>query len=177
MARKKHTEKPKAKSASAPTPEPTAATPAGPAKSTAATMEQRVEEVLRIRIDGAALHEVRAYAAQQGWNVGERQLQNYMRKADKLFREQRERRRGLLLSIHHARRESLYARAVNGSDYRVALAILDSMARLDGFFCDEASVREMMKLAKESKEKLEQLEKRLNDGQSRISPAGSPSRG
>ena len=54
-------------------------------KATKAEISRRVEEVLRLRLDGAEFHDVVQYAAEQGWNVRERQLWNYVRASDKLL--------------------------------------------------------------------------------------------
>src|SRR3954470_24687399 len=94
------------------------------AKATNAEIALRVEEVLRIRLDGAQYHDILQYAAEKGWGLRERQIREYMARDDDLLVERRERSRKRVIALHVARRESLIARAVNAGDYRTALAIL-----------------------------------------------------
>ena len=103
-------------------------------KATSAEVSQRVEEVLRIRLDGAQFHDIVQYASERAWGVSERQLWNYVRKADELLAARRDKRRGRTLALHFARREALYARAVNAADYRTALAVLSDLAKLGGLY-------------------------------------------
>ena len=98
-------------------------------KAESAEVARRVEEVLRIRLDGAQYHDVVQYAAEKGWDLRERQLREYMRRADDLLVERQERSRRRLLARHIAQREALFARAVNAADLRTALAIADSRRR------------------------------------------------
>ena len=44
-----------------------------PAKATNAEIALRVEEVLRIRLDGAQFHDIVQYAAEKEWGLKERQ--------------------------------------------------------------------------------------------------------
>jgi hypothetical protein len=125
-------------------------------------LADRVAEVLRIRLDGAAFHDLIDYAHEKGWNVSERQLWRYVHKADELFAERRERSRRRLVALHQARREALYARAVNAADYRTALAILADLARLQKLYFDPADLREVERRVRE-------IEKRFG-----IDPAARP---
>lgn len=102
-----------------------------------AEIAQRVEEVLRIRLDGAQLHDILHYAAEKAWGVEERQLRTYMQRADELLVERLESDRRKLIARHIAQREALFARAVNAADYRTALAILTDEAKLRGLYPDE----------------------------------------
>lgn len=104
------------------------------AKATNAEIALRVEEVLRIRLDGAQFHDIVQYAAEKGWNLKDRQIREYMSRADDLLVERQEKKRKRLLALHHARREALYARAVNTADYRTALAVLSDTAKLQGLY-------------------------------------------
>lgn len=102
----------------------------------AAEFARRVEAVLRIRLDGAQLHDLVAFAASQlpPWAVSERQLARYLEAADDLLFQRMERKRRRLIGLHMARRESLYARAVNSADYGTALRVLADMANLRGLY-------------------------------------------
>lgn len=103
-------------------------------KSTAAVVLLRVEEILRIRIDGAQFHDVREYAAENSWGVSESQLWNYIKKADNLLVDRQDSSRKRTLALHFAKRDALYARSVNAADYRTALSIIADVARLRGLY-------------------------------------------
>ena len=130
-------------------------------KSDAAEVAKRVEAILAIRLDGAQFHNIMQYAAEMGWGVNDRQLRNYLRRADELLVERQDKNRRRLVARHVAQRESLFARAVNGADYRTALAIADSLAKLQGLFTDAREVKELARLAASQGARLIELEKRL----------------
>ena len=90
--------------------------------------------MLRIRLDGAEFHDVVQYASEKAWNVGERQLWNYIAASDKLLAARREKDRDRLLARHVAQRRALYARSVNAADYRTALAVAKDEAELEGLY-------------------------------------------
>jgi RecB family endonuclease NucS len=148
-------------------------------KSSVAEVERRVQEVLRIRLDGAALHDVVQYATEMKWDVSERQVSHYIRRADDLLVERNDRNRKRLLARHCAQRESLYARAVNGADYRTALAVVDSLAKLQGLFVAPSDVKELARLAAAQGARLVELEKRLEDARRNQAdpPAAGPADG
>src|SRR5262245_19750837 len=98
-------------------------------KASRAEVAMRVAEVLRIRLDGAAFHDVVEYAKVQGWNVSERQCGRYLERADELLAARLTKKRSRNINMHLARCETLYARAVNAADYRTALAIVMELAK------------------------------------------------
>ena len=130
-------------------------------QSDAAEVARRVEAVLRIRLDGAQHHDIVAYAEEQKWGVSDRQMRTYIRRADALLVERRDTNRRRLVARHCAQREALFARAVNGADYRTALAIVDSLAKLQGLFTDSRDLKELARLAASQGARLIELEKRL----------------
>ena len=121
-----------------------------------AEVARRVEAVLRVRLDGAQLHDLPAWGADQTppVNVSERQWARYLEQADELIRKRTERRRGRLLGLHVARREALYARAVNAADYSTALRVLADLAHLQRLYLDAAALRDVAR-------RLAELEKRF----------------
>ena len=122
----------------APDKKPDDATPAGTGHATKEDIRKRVDDVLRIMLDGARYHDVVQYSAENGWNVRERQLRQYMARARKLMAvDQRAKRRTLMVE-HIAQRHQLFARAISTGDLRSALAILDSLAKLQALFPDPA---------------------------------------
>jgi len=118
-----------------PSPElkPTASGPRSK-KSDRTTISQRVEEILRLRLDGAQFHDIVQYASEKGWGVGERMIRKYIAKADALLVERMDKNSEPVIARHIAQRQTLYARAVNAADSRTALAIIDSEAKLRGLF-------------------------------------------
>jgi hypothetical protein len=128
------------------------------AKATKAVIAQRVEEVLQIRLAGAAFPEIVQYASEKGWDVGPRQLQNYIRKTDRLLALAREKDRAKLLALHEAQRRLLLNKALEVGDLRTALAVLRDSAQLQDLYpaarvkvetkgLDEAIDRELANLA------------------------------
>ena len=144
-------------------------------KSDAAEVARRVEEVLRIRLDGAQFHDVVQYAAEKEWGLKERQVRTYIQRADEKLVERQDKNRRRLVARHVAQRESLFARAVNGADYRTALAVIDSLAKMQGLFVAPSDVKELARLAATQGARLVELEKRLEDA--RRHPAGAPATG
>lgn len=126
-----------------PTSDTDAAVPPKPKKATNAVVLQRVEEVLAIRLDGAQLHDIRRYASENGWGVSDRQLERYIEKADQLLVERRQRKWKRLTALHVARREALYARALQAADFRTALAVLQDMAKLQNLYMDEKKLKQI----------------------------------
>jgi hypothetical protein len=112
-------------------------TPTKPSKATKTEINQRIDEVLRIRLDGALAHDVQAYAAEKGWGLSERQVFRYIAKADALMAKRLEQDREKNFARHIQSRRTLYARCVNAADYSTALRVLDSEAELLGLFPDK----------------------------------------
>jgi hypothetical protein len=130
-------------------------------KPTKAIVAQRVEEVLRIRLDGAEFWDVREYAREKeaeagsawelpagGKPLSDGQLWRYIARADKLIAESCRASWKKLLRRHLAQRRNLFAKAVAQGDVRAALAVLDSEAKLTGLFDLELS-QQLERLAKE----------------------------
>jgi hypothetical protein len=109
-------------------------------KASKATVQQRVEQVLKIRLLGAQFHDVREYAQANDpetgrpWNVSDGQLWRYIKASDDLLAETLEHNREKLLNRHVAQRHTLYARAMEAGDWRAALAVLDSEGKLLDLF-------------------------------------------
>src|SRR5947209_7067029 len=124
----KPTKQPKPKARKAARPKP---------KATKATADRRVEELLRIRLDGAELWDIREYVrekeAEEGsaWHLaaGEKplsdsQLYRYLQKVVSHIAESCRESRPKLLRLSLARRGNLYAKAVSQGDVRAGLAVL-----------------------------------------------------
>jgi hypothetical protein len=117
------------------------------AKATRAQTMLRTVEVLRIRLDGAALWDVTEYVREQEQTDGspwksaegekpltERQIARYVQRADALIALSTRESRKRSLRRHLARREALYAKAVNAGDISAALAVLRDDAKLRGLY-------------------------------------------
>ena len=157
---------------------PAGKTKQAPPKPSAVTPE-RVEMVLRIRLDGAQFHDVRGFAndtdadgkadAARGgppWNVTDDDVWNLIDRADTLVVSRAEQNRARAYAIAVARRESLYARALSAGDYSAALACLRDIANLQGTY---PKVADLVKVIKEQAATLTELEAdrdrpRLTDG-------------
>lgn len=130
-------------------------------KSDTAVVALRVEEVLRIRLDGAQRHDVCQYASEKGWGVTDRQVDRYIRRADELLVERQDRNRKRVVAVHLAKRAALFARAVSAADYRTALAVADSEAKLRGLFPDREA-KELAKIVTDQARQIAELEQRLS---------------
>ena len=136
-----------------------------PVRASAVEVSARVEEILRIRLDSAQFHDIKAFAEEKGWNVSLRQLARYIGKADSLLVERNVRSRKRLLARHIAQREAIAARSINSADWRAALAALDSNAKLQGLFIDPRDLKELAKLAAEQGEQIRQMKERIDAAQ------------
>jgi hypothetical protein len=116
-------------------------------KASKATVRARVEDLARVILDGATPWQIRQYVSEQEaagappWTRPEghkglsaRQIQRYCDRADGLLAESCVADREKLLRQHVARRQGLYARAVNKGDERSALAALRDLAELQGLY-------------------------------------------
>jgi hypothetical protein len=106
-----------------------------------AEMSRRVHEVFRLLLQGANFLDVKDYARSEDqadgktpWNVSDKTLHRMIRRAHVLLAEYAERDRGKLMAKSLARREFIYARAVQAGDYRAALRAADSQDALLGMF-------------------------------------------
>jgi hypothetical protein len=109
-------------------------------KATRATVRQRVESVMKLRLLGAEFHDLRAFANEEDaetgrpWNVSDRQLWRYCHQADALLEKNLEKDKGKLFARHIGQRRALYARAMESGDWKAALAILKDEAELLGLY-------------------------------------------
>jgi hypothetical protein len=114
-------------------------------KSTKAVFHQRVEQVLKIRLAGAQLHDIRNFAQEDDpdtgrpWNVTDKTLKYYISASNQLLARAAEKDHDKLLTLAIAQRETLYANAIQSGDWRAALAIADSRDKLLGLFPEKRS--------------------------------------
>ena len=121
-------------------------------KPTKAQVLLRTEEILRIRLDGAEIWDVREYVREKErekgslWELAEgekpmsdSQLWRYIAKSDGLIALSCRASRKKLLRRHLAQRRNILAKALSQGDLRAALAAADSEARLLDLFPDRDS--------------------------------------
>jgi hypothetical protein len=102
--------------------------------------QQRAEQFLRIRLDGATFLDCKNFAVEAGWGAGlsDRSIYRVMAAADKLMAKYAEKDRDKLLLKTVYQYDNLYARCVAAGDYGVAKACLDSRTKLLGLWPREA---------------------------------------
>src|SRR5215471_21821008 len=122
------------------------------ARPTKAQVEARVDEILRIRLDGAEIWDIREYVREKEqedgspWQLVEgqkplsdSQLWRYMARADEEIARSCRASRKKLVRRHLAQRRNIFGKAMSAGDYRAALAALESEAKLQALFDVPAS--------------------------------------
>jgi len=71
---------------------------------------------MELRLLGALPTDIRRHAEEQGWEVGERQLQRYVVKADRLLMKCVDKNAKRVMAHHFAARRALFARAMATAD-------------------------------------------------------------
>lgn len=99
-----------------------------------ARVHERVTEVYNLLMQGAGFRDIRAFAAEHGWNVGLRQLRKYKSFAEVEMRKRIELRRDRIMILRLNRLEYLYARAVAAGDMRTALDVQREAHKLEGLY-------------------------------------------
>ena len=84
------------------------------AKSSKATFAIRVNDVQRLILAGAEFLDIQKYAADNGWNVGDRQIRRYLKSANRRFAKATRRNHVQLLGRHLMHRRTLYAPCCKG---------------------------------------------------------------
>jgi hypothetical protein len=120
---------------------------AGVSQATALRTQRRVDELLRIRLDGAEFWDVREYVREKEneegspWELAEgasplsdSQIWRLIAKADDAIQASHSRSRRRLVRHHLAQRRNLYAKALLAGDVRTALACKRDEAELLGLY-------------------------------------------
>jgi hypothetical protein len=160
-------------------------------KATKAQVTERVEQILRIRLDGAEFWDIREFAREKEKEAGpiwgserplsDTQLYRYLERADKLIAQSCRSSRKRLLRRHLAQRCNLYAKALNSGDIRTALAVLADEAALLALYTYAAELAQQpagtereqpIDLARLTPDQLETLNEWL--AQSSAAPADGP---
>lgn len=106
-------------------------------KADSAVVSQRITQLLDLILHGAKWPSIVQFAADSDWGIHERQLRTYLQRAYVLLEEQHEEDRQRLLRIHVARRELLWAKALEQNDLANARATLKDLAELQGLYADD----------------------------------------
>lgn len=104
------------------------------AKSDQLTVMNRVQDVSRLLLAGAAHEDIRQFASAHNWNVSDRQLRRYQERAYKKLVKAAQQDQQQLLGRHLLQRRALYARAMKTNDIRTALFVLKDEAALEGLY-------------------------------------------
>jgi hypothetical protein len=136
-------------------------------KATKAIVARRVEELLRIVLDGAEMWDVREYVREKeqeegsawelppgGKPLSDSQLWRYLARVNQLIAESCRASRKKLLRRHLAQRRNLYAKAVSQGDLRTALAVARDEAELQALYPDKDA---------EATKRIASLEKELHE--------------
>jgi hypothetical protein len=112
-------------------------------KASKTTVILRITEIWRVRLEGAAYLDIAEYIGEASQKAGSpwhlepgekplsrRSIETYIQRVDMLIAESTKASRKRSLVKHLARREHLYAKAVNAGDIRTALAVLHDEAEL-----------------------------------------------
>ena len=103
-------------------------------KSDAAEAERRVNEIYQRLILRQNKAQIVRYASENWGKITERQVENYIRKAYELLKQELSGDRQQLLAEHIATRNQLFQKAYAEKRYQTALNVLDSTAKLQGLF-------------------------------------------
>jgi hypothetical protein len=139
------------------------------AKADKALVARRLEDILRIRLDGAEWWDTCAFVREKEKEAGsawflaqgekplsDSQIRRYQTKADALMVQSHERSRKKLLRRHLAQRRNLYARATTTGDIRTALAVLRDEAALEGLYDRQPAKALEQPVEMDKKERLKQ---------------------
>lgn len=104
------------------------------ARSDKVTVARRIQEVFKLLVAGAEFSDIKEYANGHGWNVTVRQLQRYIRQANKLFAKVVRKDHQQLLGRHIMQRRAMFARSIKANNLNTALRSLQDEAKLQGIY-------------------------------------------
>lgn len=102
-------------------------------KATKAQIYQRIQQVLQLMLNGSSRSIIVQYCS-ENWNVGERQADKYILKANSLCKKSIVKDAQLDYAKAMRRFEFLYSRCLERNDYRAALAVNKEIAALQGLY-------------------------------------------
>ena len=106
-------------------------------KCTAAEVEKRVTIVFELICEGKFDFEIyRTVAAEHNWNVGDRQIANYVRRANDMLKGYSAYDRKKELGKAIARYNLLFNKALESKDYQACIRVQDKLNKLMGLLPD-----------------------------------------
>lgn len=108
------------------------------AKANDTELAARVNEVYRLLLGGANRQDVLDIAVKLGWNVSDRQVDTYIKRAKAALAKESRFRRASEFGKALNRLNNLYSKAVRISDYRTALAVQREINTLLSLYLPEA---------------------------------------
>jgi hypothetical protein len=95
---------------------------------------KRVKEIVRLRLAGAELDEILAFAKQNDWEVGRRAIQRLMQAADRVLAKRFNRDTRAMVAQHATMRMAIYRNALADGDGKLALSVLKDLDALLGLY-------------------------------------------
>jgi hypothetical protein len=153
-------------------------------QATGPQVEQRIEEILRIRLDGAERIDVIAYVRELEKEPGnlwtsdtplsKGQISRYIGWADRAIIDSTKTSRRRRLRHHIAKRGNLYAKAVSQGDIRTALAILADEAALLGLYPEKKTALDITGKIKNDHTVTVTIEQKLSEFRDRYGAENVP---
>jgi hypothetical protein len=118
-------------------------------------VERRVEEIYRMLLAGATRSDIILYSTNPNstsltnnppWGVCDRQIDKYIARAHAKFNKVVERRNSRLFNVHYARREDLYAKALNQGNIPAAHGVLKDCDTWLGLYPTQLTQERVSKL-------------------------------
>lgn len=103
------------------------------AKSSKHIVNQRINEIAEMLIEGKSRNGIIQYSS-GCWELGERQIDKYIAKARDLIQQEITKDLGFDYAKSIKRFESLYHKAYEGKDYRLALAVNKELSTIQGLY-------------------------------------------
>jgi len=108
-------------------------------KATQVEIYNRETKIMELLCEAKTKKYIIDYALEH-WNISPQQTQNYIKKCYQNIKEESKTIRKNFLSLSLRRRETLYRKALNATDYRLALDIIKDTDKLLGHFQPEVIV-------------------------------------
>lgn len=104
-------------------------------KPTGTELDKRVNQVLKLLINGLSYQEIFQFVSEKtDWDVTERTIANYIARANAIFRDKSVIDREAQIGKAIARLENLYARNMQITDFKAALAAQKELNNLLGLY-------------------------------------------
>lgn len=109
------------------------------ARGTKIEIEARVQQVRKFLLEGKSSIDIGSYGS-ESWNLSSRQTRKYIRRAAKEISKSLEDDFICTLEFHIDARKNLLAYATHISDFKLALSILQDIAKLSGLYVERSEI-------------------------------------